>query len=446
MNYAEVTDYIFSLRRFGEIKLGLERVQYILDRLGNPEKRLKVIHVGGTAGKGSTVAIVSSILKEAGYRVGTYTSPHLASYTERVMIGGERIPENEVVRLFTILKPIIEEMQKQGESSAPTFAEVTTALALYHFAERAVDFAVVEVMMGGRLDATNVVHPLVSVITNIGLEHTEYLGNTIEEIAAEKAGIIKPHTLLVTAAGDRACKVFEKACRQREAKLLRLGKDFKVKVTSTGIAGQSFVFEGFGERMELFTPLIGSHQAENAALAIAALLSLKEKGVEISLLGILEGLRNVRWPGRMEVVQKEPLIILDCAKDVLASARLAEAIEEIVKPIKLVLVISTSADKKHKQMMADLAPIADYIIAARHSVMGRALDPQLIADEARALGKPCEVVEDIKLAVMKAAAKAGREGTVLVTGSVFTVGEARDIWFPEKPVWGREMNETRGRK
>jgi dihydrofolate synthase/folylpolyglutamate synthase len=131
---------------------------------------------------------------------------------------------------------------------------------------------------------------------------------------------------------------------------------------------------------------------------------------------------------------------------VLASARLAEAIEEIVKPIKLVLVISTSADKKHKQMMADLAPIADYIIAARHSVMGRALDPQLIADEARALGKPCEVVEDIKLAVMKAAAKAGREGTVLVTGSVFTVGEARDIWFPEKPVWGREMNETRGRK
>lgn len=443
MDYREVTDYIFNLRRFGEIKLGLERVSYLLERLGNPERRYRVIHVGGTAGKGSVVAMISSILKEAGYRVGMYTSPHLSSFTERIAVNGERIPEREVVRLFTKLKPVIDGMQKNGKSSAPTFAEVTTAMALYYFAERSVDFAVIEVMMGGRLDATNVVNPLVSVITNIGLEHTEYLGDTIERIAWEKAGIVKPGSILVTTAADDACRVFGKVCREKNCKMLRLGKDFKIKVASAGLNGQHFTFEGFGERLELFTPLIGGHQAENAAAAAAAVLALKERGIEVSALSIIEGLRNVRWPGRLEAVQREPLVMLDCAKDVLASKRLADAVKEIVRPRKLILVISTSSDKKYRQMMADLCPLADFVIATRHSVMGRALDPALIAEEAAALGKPCEIAEDVKLAVAKAVNMAKPDGCVLVTGSVFTVGEARDIWFPEKPVWGREFNEAR---
>jgi len=443
MNYEEVTSYIFGLRRFGEIKLGLERVSYLLEKLGNPQQHYKIIHVGGTAGKGSTVAMASSILKEAGFRIGTYTSPHLASYTERIAINGERIPESEVVRLFTKLKPMIDEMQSLGDNMSPTFAEVTTAIALYHFAERSVDFAVMEVMMGGRLDATNVVKPVASVITNIALEHTEYLGDTIEKIAAEKAGIIKEKGILVTTAEQEACKVFERVCEEKGAKMLRLGKDFKVKVESSAITGQTFLFEGFGEKLELYTPLVGEHQAENAAAAVAAMLALREKGIEVSRLGVIEGLRSVRWPGRMEVVQTSPLVILDCAKDVLASKRLAEAVQQIVRPKKVVMVISTSADKKHKQMMADLAPISDYIIATKHSVMGRALDPELLAEEAAAHGKPCDVEPDVKLAVMKAVGKAKPDGCVLVTGSVFTVGEARDIWFPEKPLWGRDFNESR---
>jgi dihydrofolate synthase/folylpolyglutamate synthase len=444
MDFSEVTDYIFNLRRFGEMKLGLERTAYLLHTLENPHKRLKVVHVGGTAGKGSTAAMIAAILRHAGYKVGLYTSPHLQSYTERIQLDGERIREDEVVRLFGLAKPFIDRMIAMGPDMAPTFAEVTTALAFYYFAEQKVDFAVVEVMMGGRLDATNIIEPLVSVITNIGLEHTEILGDTIEKIAFEKAGIIKPNGMLVTTAKGKALEVFEKACLERNCRIFRLGEEFTANILNANAKGIDFEFSGMGlDKIPIKAVLAGYHQVENAACAVAACQALRLCGAELQDYHYA-GLENVKWPGRLEIMQAQPKVLLDCAKDPLAFGQLAESLKGIFKPKRLVLVMGISADKKYELMLKEILPLADVLIATRHKVLGRALHPSVLVGTAKQLGfqRDILVVEDVQSAVKRAIDLAGEDGLVCVAGSVFTVGEARELWHPEKPAWGREMNES----
>lgn len=444
MNYQEIQDYIFNMKRFGDVKLGLERVSYMLGRISNPEKKLKIIHVGGTAGKGSTVTMISSILRAAGYKVGSFTSPHLSSYTERIVVDGERISENEIVSMFELLKPVIDKLIEKNNH--PTFFEVTTVMAFKYFSDKKVDFAVMEVGMGGRLDATNVATSLVSVITNIGLEHTEFLGDTLEKIAAEKAGIIKGNGIVVTATEDEnVFRLFEKIAKERNSKILRLGNQFKYKKISSTIDGQTFDVSGKDYQLNgLFTTLIGDFQLANAATAVAALKSLPSRGIKIPDKSYFEGFQNVRWPGRMEVVQKNPLVILDSAKDPLAMEKVAETLKEMFAAKKINLVFAVSNDKKIGMMLKEIVPLADKIFLTKHSLKERAMEPSRLAEEVKPYGKEYLIAGNAKEAIDSAIKNCGKDELILVTGSIFLVGEARERWFKEVDFrWGRELNETK---
>jgi dihydrofolate synthase/folylpolyglutamate synthase len=443
-DYDGFKEWIFNLKQFGDVKLRLTVMEQMLARLGNPEKRLRVVHVGGTNGKGSTVAMVASVLHAAGYRVGMFTKPHLSNFTERISVDGAQISERHVIELVDRMLPAIDEVSAAYQH--PTFFEITAALMFLYFAEQSVDYAVIEVGMGGRLDATNVVEPLVSVITNVSLEHTTVLGDTVEKIAAEKAGIIKPGGMLVTASTDeRVLGVFRKTCDERNSRLIIVGDSVTFDNLEGGIGGQTFdVATGFGRSFkQLRIPLLGAHQVTNAATAVAAVEALSLRGVDVPERAVRDGLANVRWPGRMEIMQTRPYIVIDGAKDPEAARVLAKEMPEVFKYGRLVLVVSISRDKGIADMLQHLLPIADKVVATRHNVKGRAIEPEELAAFARNAGKDAVVVYDPKDAVRQAMELAGADGLVLVTGSLFVVGEARELWHPVVDFrWGREFNEN----
>jgi len=442
MDYDKVTEHIFNLRKFGDMKLGLERVQSMLNGLGNPEKKLKYVHIGGTNGKGSTAAMISSILSYAGYKVGTYTSPHLSDFTERIAIRGKKIPKDDVVRLFDEMMPIADEMSKQGNGI--TFFEFATALAIKYFAENEVDIAVMEVGIGGRLDATNVITPIVSVITNIGLEHTEILGDTREKIAREKAGIIKSNGNLVTSTDPVIYTLLKGICSERGSRIYLVGSDIKAKSLSAGERSQSFDIEGFGKSYKnVSCKLIGEHQLSNAGCAFGAIEILNQNGFLVTEEAFRSGLANVVWPGRLELMQEKPRVILDCAKDPLAMKALRNSLTTIFKYDKLITILSISSDKQIPAMLAEMGPISYMIIATKHNVGGRAVDPNELADMASKYCKKAISVMDVNEAIDAAINVSTDNSLICVTGSVFLVGEARERWYPEVVIWGREMNETR---
>jgi dihydrofolate synthase/folylpolyglutamate synthase len=444
MDYDKVTEHIFNLRRFGDMKLGLERVQGMLDGLGNPEKGLKYVHIGGTNGKGSTAAMISSILSYSGYKVGTYTSPHLTDFTERITIRGKKIPKDDVVRLFDEMMPVYDSMEKTGNGA--TFFEFATALAIKYFAENRVDIAVMEVGIGGRLDATNVINPIVSVITNIGLEHTDILGDTREKIAYEKAGIIKSNSNLVTSTDPVIYNRLKGICRERHSNIYRVGSDIKVKPLGTDEHSQTFDVSGFGKSYRnVSCRLIGEHQLSNAGCAFGVAEVLNQNGFIVTEENFRSGLMNVVWPGRLELVQQNPRIILDCAKDPLAMRALKDSLTKIFKYDKLITILSISSDKQIPAMLDEIVPISDIVIATRHDVGGRALDPAELARKVSDYGKETMVAQDVNEAIDAAIKASTKESLICVTGSVFLVGEARERWFPEVVIWGREMNETRDR-
>ena len=443
MDYGQITDYVFNLRRFGDIKLGLERIEYLLNALGNPEKNLKYVHIGGTTGKGSTAAMLSSVLSSSGYNVGTYTSPHLSDYTERITLRGRKISENDVVRLFDKLAPIAEKMEKDIKDT-PTFFEFTTALALEYFYEKKVDIAVIEVGLGGRLDATNVIDPIVSIITNIALEHTEILGDTKVKIAYEKAGIIKKQRSLVTACDPEVYGIFEEKCKELGSQIYRVGTDINVKAISSDYNHQIFDVKGFGKNYEnVECKLIGKHQLLNAGCVFGAVDILNQNGFAISEETFRKGLKNVVWPGRLEVMQREPIILLDAAKDELAMKALRTSITGIFKYNKLTTIIGVSADKKLGLMLDEIIPISDSVIVTKHHVAGRALDPEALAIMVSKYGKKAIVTTDVGEAIDIALKSCGKDDLICITGSVFLIGEARERWYKEVVIWGREMNETR---
>lgn len=399
--------YLYGLERLG-IKLGLEEVTKLLNILGNPHQKCKSIHIAGTTGKGSTAAFLAQILQEAGYTVGLYTSPHLIKFNERIKINGKGISDQDLISLVKTVKEKVEQNNLQ-----PTFFEFTTALAFLYFAREKIDVAVIETGMGGRLDATNVIQPEVAVITNISLDHQQYLGETKEKIAVEKAGIIKRNGIVVTAEKDReVIKIIERSCMEKKAKLFLTNE---AQLKEWNLNGQSFILDG----SEYNISLLGEHQLQNAAVAIKATSLLRERGFSISPLNIRQGLKKAYWPGRLEVVCKEPFILVDCAHNVAGMQELTKFVRAL--PQRKVLLLGIAADKQILEMVSLIAPLFEEVIISKGNY--KPADPAIIAKEVKKYVTKVAIEPEPEKALRKALSRLSSGGVLLVTGSIYFVGD-----------------------
>jgi len=416
MAYQEELCYLYGLERFGMI-FGLDNVSRLLHLLGDPHLGLKVVHVAGTNGKGSVCTILHSILSQR-YRVGIYTSPHLHRFNERIRIGHDEISDQEVVDLTRLLRA---KVQQEGGPKHFTFFDFTTAMALYYFTEKGVELAIVEVGLGGRLDSTNVVQPLAVVITNIGHDHMDVLGESIEDIAREKAGVIKEGMPVVCGEGKpEALKVIEETALEKRAPLLLLGRDFSWEAEDG-----TFRFygrkKGFGN-LEL--NLRGRHQFANAALALATLEVLHEEGFPVGEGEIRRGLKEVDWPGRLELFEGPPKVLLDGAHNPEGAKALRCSLEKM--PFRhLHLLLGIMADKAWRDFIAELAPLAETVVGCRPS-NSRALAPEEIAREAKRYCPKVSAFEDPKEALEHLRGLSSPEDLIVVTGSLFTVADVRE--------------------
>lgn len=397
MEYKEVLNYLYNLERFGT-KLGLSRTLKLLAKLKNPHKNLRVIHVAGTNGKGSVCAMLSSILKEAGYKVGMYTSPHLKRFTERFLINNKEISKKELVSLFN---KTIKHRTNQ------TFFETITAMAFLYFKKK-VDFLVLEVGLGGRLDATNVIKPLVSVITNIELEHTDYLGKNIKQIAYEKAGIIKKNCPVVTGCKNKSLDIIKKICKERNSKLF-LAKSHKKLNSHFSI----------GAHKNLRLNLKGNFQLKNASVAITTIDVLKKVyKIKINEKDIINGLKNVKWDGRLQFVKSN--ILVDCAHNPAGIKALKKEILKIRSNYKkIVLVIGILKDKDYAKMLKLITPLADKTILTKVKI-DRAADPEILKKYVKS---NYTIIENVSKSIEYAKSIANKRDLILVTGSIYLVSE-----------------------
>ena len=435
MNYPETIAYLHSLtdyektriERYTPDTLDLSRVARLLADVGDPHARFPAVHIAGTKGKGSTAAMVESCLRAAGYRTGFYTSPHLHTFRERIQVAGHKIAREDVVALVKEVRPLIE------HTPGVTTFEAITAIGFLYFARSGVDVAVVEVGLGGRLDATNVLTPEVSVITSLSLDHTYLLGDTLAEIAYEKAGIIKPGIPAVSAPQRaEAIKVIEATSRERGAVLTEVGRDWDYEPGPADMDGQRFVARRItdgGSELdgEYWIPLLGRHQLENSASAVAALGILRQRGFDIPAEAVREGLRTVHWPGRLEILSREPSVVVDCAHNPYSAQVLRKALEEWFPGQCWVLVFGASADKDIAGMLRALLPISEYTIVTR-SNHPRAAAPIELADVVASVGGGAEVSVSMRKSLRRGLTVMDPGSGLLVTGSIFLVADAREEW------------------
>jgi len=425
INYEAYTAYPYKK------SLKLERIRDFLSVINNPQDSLSCIHIAGTKGKGSICAFITYILRQAGFKVGLYTSPHLSDFRERIRILNPKseirnpklefegmISRAELTRLVKQLKPAIEKYNKKSQYGPLTFFEVYTALAFVYFKEKKVDFAVLETGLGGRLDATNTVKPLVCVISPLSYEHTDKLGHSLKEIAKEKVGIIKRAIVISAPQKKEAIDVIRKKCKQVHAKLYGVGKDITCKV------GANVEVKGlFNTYNRLKLRLLGRHQLINAATAIGAVEALRFYGANIGVDAIRKGLYNTLWPGRCEVIARNPRVVLDGAQNIASAKALKEAVKSNFRYKRLILVLGISNDKDLKGICHELRGLADEVILTRAN-SPRATKPEILAQYFK--GKPLHITQSVKEAKDLAKAIAKKEDLVLVTGSLFVVGEFRD--------------------
>ena len=422
------TDYERKgLAAYAPENYNLDRVRQLLSVLGDPQQSFKAVHIAGTKGKGSTAAMIESVLRTAGYRTGLYTSPHLHSFRERIQVNGEFIPEEDVVRLIQGMRPLLDQIP-----DVTTF-EVMTGLAFAWFAEQGVEWASVEVGLGGRLDATNVLTPAVAVITSISRDHTGILGETRTEIAAEKAGIIKPGVPVVSAPqSDDALAVIEAASLSNNAPLILVGRDWSCEGSQPNLDGQAFtIYRALEPIGEFNIPLLGTYQAWNATTAVAALSVLKEQGLRLPVDAIRRGLSTVRWPGRLEILGREPLVVVDCAHNADSARKLVRALKELTRFDRLIVVIGASADHITPGLLQALLSGSSRTIATA-SLHPKAATPAWIQTQAAELQLETEVCPTVPQALDLALADAGPQDVVCCTGSVFVAAEARAAWFALK--------------
>lgn len=359
-------DWILSLGKFGQ-KPGLSRISYMLEKLDNPQDKLKFIHVAGTNGKGSTSAYLAEILKRAGYKVGLFTSPFMETFNERFKVNDEMISDDELEELVEKVKVFASDENLLDTHGHPTQFEIVTVIAMLYFHRKNVDMVVLEVGLGGRLDATNVIKtPLVSVITNIALEHTDVLGETLEEIAAEKAGIIKEKVPVITGVEQKdPSRVVEEVAGSKGAPFYKLHKDFNFFFKSSDFKGQKFDYAGMSKNRlkDLEISLLGEHQLKNASLALAIVEKLKEMGLEVGAKEISKGLKFTKWPGRMEIFQEDPLILLDASHNLEGIKCLCKELRKhFLKEKDIILLMGVLADKKVDKMMAEILPQVSEVI------------------------------------------------------------------------------------
>jgi dihydrofolate synthase/folylpolyglutamate synthase len=421
MRYAGTIDFLYQLQWHG-MRMDLTPVSRLLASVGRPHEAYEVLHVGGTNGKGSTAAMLASILREAGYSVGLYTSPHLVDFTERIRINGRPIAAEDVVALTEELRA------RMPADVDPTFFEFTTAMAFLAFARAGVQIAVVEVGMGGRLDATNVVQPLVSVITNVDLDHQRYLGDTIAAIAEEKAGIIKPGVPVVTAAAHTdALAVLGARAAERRAPLTVIGRDVQI----TGDSPAAFAYRGPAQRLDGLTcPLLGRHQLANAAAVLSAVEQARARGLSIPVEAVRRGLADVRWEGRLEVIRSRPRILVDGAHNAAGAAALADFLEgerAAGRIGRLVVVFGILADKDLHAIIDRVGSLADEIVLTEPAYY-RAAPVDALLDAASALAAPVRVAPSVASALEEAEACLAPGDWCVVTGSLYTVGEVKTIY------------------
>jgi dihydrofolate synthase/folylpolyglutamate synthase len=432
MNYEQALDYIHSIYKFGS-KLGLDNINYLLQLMGNPHQGLKVIHVAGTNGKGSTCAYISSVLTEQGYRVGLYTSPYLEEFSERIRINGVNIPKENLAEITAFAKEKVELMLSHGKTH-PTEFEVVTAIGFEYFKRQKVDYLVLEVGLGGRGDSTNVIDdPLVSVITPVAYDHIDYLGDTLSKIAFEKAGIIKSNCPVVTYPQEKeAMAVIEEVSKDVKAPL-NIAPIHEVELVSYDDSGQCF--HGFygNEKIEnLKISMLGEHQIENAGVALAALNILTAfHQIPISKEALYRGFMNANWPGRLEVIGRNPTTIIDGAHNVHGMQALAKTIKNLYTGKSMILVIGILGDKDVEGMLGEIVPLADRIILARPN-NPRAMDLDHLAEMIGSYGKTTIKSTSIPHAIQEALDCSTPEDLIVFCGSLYMIGDVRSILKEKK--------------
>lgn len=416
--YRDAISYLYGLQVHG-IKFGLSSTKRLLERLGNPQDRLSIIHVAGTNGKGSVAATATAVLRELKLRAGLYTSPHLVRFNERMVVGAEEISDERVVELFREARRVVD------DSEPPTYFEMVTAMALKYFADERVDWAVMETGMGGRLDATNVVRPELCVITNIGLEHREYLGANLAAIAREKAGIIKAGVPVISGVKKPGpLAVIKTRCQELNAPLHKLGVDFRAVPRRGGTLdyfGSGIDFRGLSLKLK------GRHQRINAGIALAVLENLWLRGfISLNENAVRRGLMSVAWPGRLELVRESPRMVLDGAHNPDAIGAMKKALAAEFPHKRLITVLGVMSDKDAQGIVKRLIPDSHSLILTR-TAFDRAMNPDALMNTVKSLNGEAEVVVDIGEALKRAESLAGPDDLILVTGSLYLIGEVKEI-------------------
>ena len=417
MNAEQAIAYIHSVCWKGSIP-GLGRTQELLKKMGNPEKKLKFVHIAGTNGKGSTAAMTASILSKAGYRTGLYTSPYIYRFHERIQVDGVEISDEDLTEITEYVKPLADSM-----AQSPTEFELVCCIAFEYFYRKKCEIVVLEVGMGGAWDATNVIEvPEVAVITNIGLDHTEYLGDTVEKIAETKSGIFKPHGHAVVYRSTPSVEaVYERVCAERDVSLRKADFDGLVLKAHT-LEGQVF---DCGRRKNLMLPLLGDHQLHNASVVLSIADTLIGEGWKISEQNIYDGIRDVRWPGRFDIVCRKPLFIIDGGHNPQCIEALVKNIRDYLAGKKVIALTGVLADKDYADMYKPVMPLVDRFVCITPP-NPRKLEAEQLARYLRQAGAQAQASESILDGVKKAMELAGKDGVVLCFGSLYSIGGIRD--------------------
>jgi len=419
MTYEQALAYIHGISWKGS-RLGLERTQELLNKLDDPQKQLKFIHIAGTNGKGSTAAMLSSVLREAGYCVGLYTSPFINMFNERIQINGKPISNEDLAEATETVRLSAEKMEDH-----PTEFELITAIAMLYFKQKHCDIVVLEVGMGGALDSTNVIDtPEVAVLTAMGLDHVRELGPTMREIAAAKAGIIKENGIVVSYGGNsEADAVFEEACLRYHAKLIR-PCFYDITNCSSSLEGQSF---SYGDKKDLFIPFLGKYQLNNAATVLTVIDVLRQNGWNINECAVSAGLRKAKWPARFELLQRDPIVIVDGGHNPHGIKATADSLKAFFPNKKIVFVVGVMADKAVEEILSIVMPIAKQFHAVRPN-NPRAMAADVLADRICSMGANAKAHSSLESAVRDAMHAAGRDGVVCALGSLYMSGDVRRLF------------------